>query len=128
MAKLRSWLFRNLFRNSPLFCTFPHWNYFFLVVENHCVFLAHIFWNCALFPRNVREKRKTQTKNYHCVCLIIGGTHCDVRDVMKVRATSPRLLKNKRDTLRYTYAKFYEKQTTWFFSAISRVRYRPTLN
>jgi len=29
-------------------------------------FLAHIFWNCAFFPRNVREKRKTQTKNYHC--------------------------------------------------------------
>ena len=30
-------------------------------------FLAHKFWNCAFFPRNVREKRKTQTKNYHCM-------------------------------------------------------------
>ena len=36
--------------NSPLFCTSPLWNYFFLVVENHCVFLEHIFWNCAFFP------------------------------------------------------------------------------
>ena len=50
-----------------MFCTTQLWNYFFLVVENHCVFLAHIFWNCAFFPRNVREKRKTQTKHYHCL-------------------------------------------------------------
>ena len=48
----------------------PLWNYLFLVVENHCVFLSHIFWNCAFFPRNVREKRKTQTKNYHWICTI----------------------------------------------------------
>jgi len=33
--------------NSLLCCTYPLWNYYFLVVENHCVFLAHIFWNCA---------------------------------------------------------------------------------
>ena len=57
--------------NSPLFCTSSLWKNFFLVVENHCVFLAHIFWNCAFFPRNVREKRKTQTKNYHCMLVIL---------------------------------------------------------
>jgi len=51
--------------NSPLFCTSPLWNYFFLIVKNHCVFLAHIFWNCAFSPRNLCEKRKTQTKNCH---------------------------------------------------------------
>ena len=48
--------------NSPLFCTSSLCNHFFLVVENHCVFSAHIFWKCAFFPRNVREKRKMQTK------------------------------------------------------------------
>ena len=53
--------------SSHLFCTSPLWHFFFLVVENHCVFLALIFWNCAFFPINVREKRKTQTKNYHCM-------------------------------------------------------------
>ena len=46
--------------------TSPLWNYFFLVVENHCVFSAHILKLCVFFLGNVREKRKTQTKNYHC--------------------------------------------------------------
>ena len=31
-------------------------------------FSAHILKLCV-FPRNVREKRKTQTKNYHCMCV-----------------------------------------------------------
>ena len=57
--------------NSPLFCTSPLWNNFYLVVKNRCVFLVHIFWNCAFFPRNVREKRKTQTKIYHWLDLFI---------------------------------------------------------
>ena len=35
-------------------------------------FLAHIVWNCAFFPRNVCEKCKTQTKNYHWVILCLS--------------------------------------------------------
>jgi len=34
---------------------------------------------------------------------------------MKVRLTSLRLLKDKQDTLRYSYAKFYKNRITWHF-------------
>jgi len=50
------------------------------------------------------------------VCLIIDRTHCDVRDVIKVRATLPKTLKNQQDTLRYSYLKFYKKNRRSFFA------------
>ena len=47
-------------------------------------FLAHTFWNCAFFPRNVREKRKTQIKNYHwslflCIALLLNEIYLPIK-------------------------------------------------
>jgi len=41
----------------------------FLVVENHCVFVAHIFWNCAFFPVMCVKNAKRRPK-------IITGCKC----------------------------------------------------
>jgi len=61
----RPCFFKN-FHKFPSVLHLSTLNLLLLVLENHCVFLAHIFRNCAFFPRNVREKRITQTKKYHC--------------------------------------------------------------
>jgi len=56
-----------------------------------------------------------------------GGTSFDVRDVMIVNRRLLRLLKKKQETTRYLHAKFFLKVDEHvFFSAIYRVRYRPT--
>jgi len=49
---------------QPLFSTLK---LFLFSCRKSLRFLARIFWNCAFFPWNMREKRKTQTKNYHWV-------------------------------------------------------------
>jgi len=57
-----------LFKNFDKFSSVLHFSTLKLLLftcRKSLRFLARIFWNSAFFPRNVREKRKTQTKNYH---------------------------------------------------------------
>jgi len=59
-----------LFKNFDKFSSVLHFSTLKLLLfscQKSLRFLAHIFLNCAFFPRNVREKRKTQTKNYQCL-------------------------------------------------------------
>jgi len=63
--------------NSPLFCTFLLWNYFFLVVENHCVFNAHILKLCVFSQKGAWKTQNADQKLslcqifliiHHCIC------------------------------------------------------------
>ena len=45
-----------------------------LVVENHCVFLAHIFWNCAFFPQKCAWKTQNADQKISLIYMILHLT------------------------------------------------------
>jgi len=71
------------------------------------VILVYFYISIHLFIINKWPWRARTPEN--------GGTSYDVRDVMIVKDRLLRLLKNKQETIRYLYAKFYQNWWTCIF-------------